>query len=974
MHLFRRALFMALAAMLAGGSHAQDPMHRRLTMREGLPSNTVYAMLQDRQGFLWFGTDAGAVRYDGMHLDTYTVEEGLSDEEVLQVELDRKGRVWFLTANGRPSYMDAQGLQSWRTDSTLRRVFLRSGIRSMSEDRQGTIRFGGMKGELVALMADGTIQEEVLRNPMTGQLGGHVTVCNDARERALVFDTEHLVRPRPERPAPIPGGNDALLVIQEFDGGRILCSTAGMICEWQEDGWQPLVDSTMVADGLQFRKAYPTGPDELWITLRSGGVLWMQREQGRWRAVRAPLFTGDLINTVFLGREGNLWFCTDYGGVIMVTGQTANTVLFRGSRGPREEFTRAHRDAQGAIWCGTNQGDAYRLGERWEFVDLPPAGDMFVRVTGMASWADTLWLATAHDLFRMERTAGDRLIEPVLADHWEWDGPRRAGLKALTRGPDGELVGTLYGAYAMRPGSPYMQGIKDPGIPNVRIYAPHIDHRGTLWFEEQDRLFSRDAQGVRPHTEVKLPPGVRITDITSQGDTLFVATSGHGVLVLCHDSLIARITVAHGLSSDHLRHIHLDRSELFVAGNSGADKVSPPWNTPRTHRYASSIGGRLFHVRDVVADADHAYVLFADGLCRLPREETVTSRPMPAPYIRTVMVNDSTMSDRTIVGLRKGRDRLVVELGVVHFTTPLKVRMEYRLAPSDAWQRVLGGSLELSNLPAGDHVLQVRAGLEDGGWSEPVSLMVVMIPPLWQRWWAVTLLLLASVVGVFLVLRSIAEWRVRSREERVRQRELLTHERQRIAMDLHDDLGAELSSLLLLTRMERERPGGEGLARIEQLAGKLTDKVKEVIWSTDPGLDTLEDTMAFIQRHVLTICQRHGLRARITIPPLLPDATLTAGARRELYLLAKEVLNNTVKHAGATTFHLAAEVRGDRLDIAFTDDGRGGAINGAGAGHGLRNMAERAAALGGDLLVEEARSSGTRITLRIPLVPSRTNG
>lgn len=971
MHRLRQIALLVLAA--AGGACAQDPLHRRLTMREGLPSNTVYTVLQDPMGFLWFGTDAGALRYDGTHLDEFTVAEGLSDEEVLLVEMDRQGRVWFLTANGRPCYMDAQGLRSWRTDSTLRKVFLRSGICSMSQDRHGIIRFGGLKGELVTVHPDGTVEEEVIRDPRSGQLGGHVGVCADAQGRPLVFSTDLLVRPARKHWTPMSVANDPLSVVQGFATGRILCSSAGVICEWTESGWRPILDSTMVPAGTGFLRAYATGTDELWITLRTGGVLWMQQQAGRWKVVRAPLFTGDLINSVYRGREGNLWFCTDYGGVIMLTDQTVHTMLFRGGRGPREEFTRAHRDAQGAIWCGTNQGDVYRLGDSWELVDLPPAGDLFVRVTGMASRADTLWVSTGQDLFRVERASGDRRIEQVLSDHWDWEARRRVGFKALTMGPGGGLVGTFYGAYALSPGSAHMQGIKDPGIPNVRMYAPHIDHRGTLWFEEQARLFSRDALGVRPHPEVKLPLGVRITDITSQGDTLFVATTGHGVLVLFHDSVIAHITEAQGLSSAHLHHIHLDRGELFVAGDAGADKVTPPWTSPRTYRYASSIGGRLLDVRDVVADAAHAYVLFADGLCRLPREETARRKPMPRPYIRTVLVNDSTMTDRTIVGLRKGRDRLVVELGVVHFSAPHKVRVEYRLNASDAWQRVLGGSLELSNLPAGDHELQVRAGLEEGASSEPVSLTVVMIPALWQRWWAVTLMLIAAAVVVFLILRSIAEWRLRSREEHVRQRELLTLERQRIAMDLHDDLGAELSSLLLLTRMERERPGGEGLARIEQLAGKLTDKVKEVIWSTDPGLDTLEDTLAFIQRHVVTVCQRHGLRTRIAIPSLLPEATLTAGTRRELYLLAKEVLNNTVKHAGATTFHLAAEVQGDRLEITFIDDGRGGATTGS-AGHGLRNMAERAAALGGDLRVEEARPSGTRITLRIPLAPHRPNG
>lgn len=200
----------------------------------------------------------------------------------------------------------------------------------------------------------------------------------------------------------------------------------------------------------------------------------------------------------------------------------------------------------------------------------------------------------------------------------------------------------------------------------------------------------------------------------------------------------------------------------------------------------------------------------------------------------------------------------------------------------------------------------------------------------------------------------------------MQQREAVAQERHRIAMDLHDDLGAELSSLLLLTRLERERPGHGGMERIEQLAGTLTDKVKEVIWNTDPGHDTLEATLSFIQRHLSTVCGRHGLAARTVFAPGLPPLTLSAGLRRELYLIAKEAVNNAVKHSGATTFTFGARLQAGQLELTFSDDGHGGAIRDAeGVGHGLRNIAGRAATVGAVVGVADVRPHGTRITLRI---------
>ncbi|MBL8001917.1 MAG: hypothetical protein JNL05_08145 [Flavobacteriales bacterium] len=967
----KRAGVTLLLTCLALWTVAQDPLHRRITMGEGLPSNTVYTILQDSTGFLWMGTDAGAVRYDGTHFDRFTVTDGLSDEEIFVVDTDRKGRVWFLTGNGRPSYHDGERIHSWRTDSTLKRVHVRTGIRSMQEDANGDMRFGGLGGEMVVMRRNGEVRTELLRSNGSEVVGGHITICTDAQGATLVFNNAALVRPGTPRMVDLPWSGGGLNLVRDHGGGRILCTTQGAVFAWKDMHWQAVVDSTIIPGDPTFIQAFLLADDELWITLRSGGVLWLKRTGTHWRPVREVLFPSDLINNLMRGREGNLWLCTDHGGVIMVTARAIRTAHFRGVRGGGEEFMRAHRDANGTIWCGTNQGDVYRMRDRLELLDLPPGGEVFVRVMDMESRADTLWVATGQDLFRLDSVDGDVRIRSIPVEHEYWKGARRSGMKALALAPDGQLVGMMYGAYGIQAGGDRMLGMSLSGIPRVRIYAPHFDEQGTLWFEEQGRLFSRREGGVQAHPEVDLPGGVRITDITSHGDTLFVATSGHGVLVLHNGRVLARITTAQGLSSDHNYHLFIDRNELFLAGEKGADKVSPPWQAPLVTRYATSVGGRPLHVRDVVADAQHAWVLFADGLCRMPRNEEPRPGLVPQPYIRTVLVNDSVMANRTIVGLRKGRDRLVVELGAVHLTTPLLLRLEYRLDPAGAWQRAIGTTLELSTLPAGDHVLQVRAGLEDGAWSEPVALTVVMMPPLWERWWAITLLLLLAMGLVFLVLRSFATRRLRRHEERQYERELVAHERQRIAMDLHDDLGAELSSMLLLTRLQRQHPVANGLERLEQLAGTLTEKMKEVIWSTDPGHDSLEATISFIQKHAAGMCARHGLMMRTQLPPKLPAKELSARVRRELFLLAKEALNNTLKHSGATTVSLEARTVGGSIELVFADDGRG--FDEATGGRGMRNMAERARSIGAGLQVD-GRAKGVRITLTLPLGDNRPNG
>src|SRR6476469_4346663 len=93
-------LIMLLYSSVAG----QSRVYKNYTMHDGLPSEIVYCAIQDHQGYMWFGTDAGACRFDGQHFQNFTTKDGLSDNEILNLFEDSQGRLWFLTLNGKLCY------------------------------------------------------------------------------------------------------------------------------------------------------------------------------------------------------------------------------------------------------------------------------------------------------------------------------------------------------------------------------------------------------------------------------------------------------------------------------------------------------------------------------------------------------------------------------------------------------------------------------------------------------------------------------------------------------------------------------------------------------------------------------------------------------------------------------------------------------------------------------------------------------
>lgn len=971
----RRVALLMSAVVSAFSSLAQDPLYHRLTTRNGLPSNTMYGLAVDPEGFVWFGSDAGAIRYDGTHADVFSVDDGLTDNEVFDVQLDREGRLWFMTGNGTPSFYLRGHVHGPRTDPSLGSVVVRSGIRSLHQDPQGALWFGGFNGELVVLDTDGSVREEYVPDPIALKAGGHVSVSTGRTGDLLVFSGPMNV--------PRAGGSegsarmDTTLLVSETrvaPNGRVISTARHVVKEWIDGAWVELVSTTTIGVEGPFRRAYPLGPDELWLSLNNGGVLWLERRDGVWRKVRGPMFRNDLVNDLLRDNEGNLWLATAYGGVIMVAASAVHTAFYAMDEVRGGEPQRAFLDTlNGVLWCGTNRGDLYLLGRELVHVDLPPDETVFSRVTDMTMLGGDLIVATDHHTFRVRDPLGARVVDDLqLRNPRQWKGTLNAGMKAIALSPDGTLMGSQYGLYAMAPGSSELVRVDLDLVPDIRIYAPAYDPHGTLWFEDHGKLLSLAGGMVERHLAVDLAPGVRITDLAMLGDTVVAATSGAGILLYANGRVVSEITVADDLVANEITHLITQGGDIFAATKDGVDRITDLHGPrPKVSHYALTMGPQGRAVRDVVADVQHLYVLVEDGLCVLPRAVSAAQLPVPMPYIRSVLVNDSAVADLSIVGIRRGNDRLTVEFGVVHYGSPERVRMEYRIGAADRWKKAPRGMLDLTALDAGDHVLQVRAAQVQGPWSVPVELKVVMIPRIYERWWA-RVVMAALLIGlVVVVVRSVLGARFRRREEQVREQELVAQERHRIARDLHDDLGAELSSMLLLTRLQRARPASEGMDRLEAMAGTLTEKMREVIWSTDPGHDTLEGTLSFIQKHLAAVCPRHGLKLRTVISQTLPVVPLGAGTRRGLYLIAKEALNNCIKHSGATTFTMEVSATSAGLVITLADDGVG--LVRENGGRGLGNMADRAASIGATLRMEEG-SPGIRITVTMPLTGHRPNG
>ena len=243
----------------------------------------------------------------------------------------------------------------------------------------------------------------------------------------------------------------------------------------------------------------------------------------------------------------------------------------------------------------------------------------------------------------------------------------------------------------------------------------------------------------------------------------------------------------------------------------------------------------------------------------------------------------------------------------------------------------------------------------------------------WQTLWFKGLVAAFMLVAVGAAVRIVEKRKFQQRLRRVEQESALERERSRIAQDLHDELGSQLTRISLLSglvRADKDNP-----AQVELHAGKLSTSadqtvraLEEIVWAVRPGSDTLQSLGDYITHFAGELFEGSPTRCRLDVPDELPARPLPPDVRHNIFLIVKEALTNILRHAGASEVHLQIKATPKKLDIVIADNGKGfdtKAAAAAGQHNGLDNMCRRAAAVGGKLALTGSPGSGTRVELSV---------
>jgi signal transduction histidine kinase len=379
------------------------------------------------------------------------------------------------------------------------------------------------------------------------------------------------------------------------------------------------------------------------------------------------------------------------------------------------------------------------------------------------------------------------------------------------------------------------------------------------------------------------------------------------------------------------------------------------------------------------------------GVVSVQPDSLAKNRLVPQVLIEEVVVDGRT-TDMTKAGFAPGRETNL-EIGPgkhyvefhytgLSFTAPEQVRFRYRLrGMDDRW--VEAGSRRFAQytfLKPGDYHFEVMACNNEGLWNVQAGALLLRLQPhFWETWWF-RLSLGILLVGLLAVtVRQVATRKLRRQMERLEQQQAVERDRARIAKDIHDDLGAGLTQIGLLTELSRRAPPEALDGRLNQISEttrELTGAMDEIVWAVNPRNDTLDGLAVYLCKFGQEFLSVAGIRCRLDVPVQLPARSLNAETRHNLFLAIKEALNNVVKHSRATEVWLKLVPGPAMCTIIIQDNGRGFPFNGEpmaangngriAGGNGLPNLAKRLQNIGGRATVTSTPGQGVTVELTAP--------
>ncbi|WP_175404079.1 two-component regulator propeller domain-containing protein [Mucilaginibacter sp. PPCGB 2223] len=957
---------------LTFSAHAQKYNFTHYDIEGGLIQSQINTLSQDASHRLWIGTLGGACRFDGKEFTAFSKENGLPNNFVYTVLCDRENRVWFGTHMGLACLCNKK-LINYPIPSNVKH----SWVTSIVEDGAGNIWLM-MQGKLFKVTGR-TLQYMPIPNTDEFSIN-YIAVNRSGILCAAVF----------QKGIYCLNGNTWANVIPLSGEYKDLAIRWILFDRLDHNKIYFIANNKLYVCSGTTVSAYPnstlqtTNAGLLCVAQDALGSLWIGSSSGVYRIKNNQLilftskngFTDTAIPNIYCDNDNNLWLATWGDGIYKYEGNTY--LLFDQSQGvgSAQTIMGISRDKKNNIWLATDGNGVMTYdGKQFKNIELPTTNLNAKKVQCIyTDNANNIWLGSA------------------LGGVWKFDGhsfimipgTQDRVANAITRDNEGTLwMASPYGCY-------YYSNNSMTHVDNFNVFTASLLTLG------KDSVLVGTQSGIRLIVNKKLVTGFKLNELESSNilcmikyhNKIMVGTGDWGLFVWDPQTKkIKNYNVNDGFNSNAIYNMAADKHGIIWAGTGrGINRIIPVAN------------GSDFSIRgsgsskEIIAEANENSILYFDdkiwmgttkGLVVYNTETMHMHTSSPHILIQSVNLftadHVKSMADTSEALIPYNQNHLSISFLGVYLKNPHDVSYQYKLIGHDDnfCAPVKNTQVDYPSLPPGKYTFQVRALTSSGLQSTNTAQFVFeIIPPFYQTWtfrllFVISLVLLGIGMQTYMHKRRLRSIKIMERIKREEKQKI----RQQTAEDFHDDLGNKLTRITVLSDIltakldtgatEQKKLVGQ----IKQNAEALYNGTKDILWALDPKSDNLYEILTHIRLFGIEFFHDTSIVFEVDeIDVAFSRIKLPLEYCRNMTMIFKELLNNILKHAGATHVHLTiSDIKNNEMNILLTDNGKGFDTDGITPGNGINNIKNRAARIGGGIIIESDKSSGTTVILKLKL-------
>lgn len=914
-----------------------DQSIMKLPMLNGVSLPAVSCVLPDGN-LVWIGTETNGVYIynlktkDLVHHSSLEIPVNPAAEQVQEIFKDSQKQVWVLTTNGAIVFRDPSKPYRTYLQNNSRAAKKFYSCSSIAEDATSRIWIGTYEN---GVMVKG--KNDTSFAPFRGFDGKNLlpekltifTILADRLNRIWIGTYGH-----------------GLFITNPVD------STITNILSDKKNS-----SSLGYNDVLSIREDKKGG---IWVGTDGGGVSYYDRRLNNFTLYSSnnvpENISIDQIRSITTDRDQRIWAGTSNDGLSVIdpvknTAESIHFTPYKLGINNYERIVSLLTDTQGDIWVGT-QGNGLLI------ID---AGTKKIKkqfypdTTGQLKIPDhTVWCMLPED------------------NNNVWIGTRHAGLSLVNK-ESGALRN-----YLSYPGS--NNAIAENNVRKIirindSLLCIGFEKKGVQFFNiRQNRFFNLKALESSWQNEIT------VKTLYYQNPVLWIGTSGYGIIAYNTISQqVNYITEEQGLPNHTVYGILPDvTGRLWISSNKGIARFSPPSDL----KQVNSSHFTVFSVEDGLQSNEFntgAYyraengIIYFGGISGLnifdPQKIVTTNHPISTAIINATINNEPFRGDTNMIYKKQlhlpyNRNSLAFNFAALDFVSASKLTYYYQLSDYEKTWINAGNRnyASYTNLPPGNYVFKVKASNNLESSIDPVTTLSIIIdPPFWRTWWFIALSCLAATG----ILYSLYRYRINQLIE-------MQKVRNRIATDLHDDIGSTLTNISILSELSRKNLQDNEqtknfLNRISEEVYFSNQALDDIVWSINTKNDTLEQTVARMRRYAAEIFDGANISYSLQLDEQFENFRLNMDQRRDCFLLFKEAINNIYKHAQAKNVSIKVWVEKNYLWMEIKDDGKGFNTLQSSHRNGLKNMHSRIDKWKGSINIFSEEGKGTSTKLKFPL-------